>query len=161
MGASAIKSASASRGRSTGGRSVSRDKAGPDARTSRRAPSTRVGKAAKQDAVRRRRVMVAGGLVATLTITSALLLAMQPAPLGLESAKSLMSLSTPREVDALFQTSTPLQAKRWKYVYIHHAGAPSPAAAGESNGGPADHFVIGNGVGAGDGEIQVGPRWDT
>jgi hypothetical protein len=26
---------------------------------------------------------------------------------------------------------------------------------------PADHFVIGNGDGAVDGEIQIGQRWDT
>jgi hypothetical protein len=109
--------------------------------------------------------MVFGGLVTVLTVTSALLLAMQPAPLAPDAAKSLMALGSPAEIDALFETQAPVQAGRWQYIYVHHSGAStgSAAALADSNGPAAlvpDHFVIGNGDGAADGEIQVGQRWN-
>lgn len=57
---------------------------------------------------------------------------------------------------------------RWKYVVLHHSGTPSGNAKifeyfhryvrGMENG-LAYHFVIGNGHGSEDGEIQVGNRW--
>lgn len=55
----------------------------------------------------------------------------------------------------------------WKYVIIHHSASDSGSATefdryhrtvrGWDELGY--HFVIGNGRGAGDGQIQVGPRW--
>lgn len=111
-------------------------------------------------------MVVFAGLVATLTVTSALLLAMQPAPLDAEAGKTLMSLSTPADVGTLFDTRAVVRPGRWKYVYVHHAGAQAAGrAATTADNAPfasaPDHFVIGNGQGlVGDGEVQVGPRWD-
>lgn len=148
-------------------------KAAPEQRVIRRTvggssrASAAGGKSAKSPMTsRQRRVLVFGGLVAVLTITSALLLAMQPAPLAPDAARSLMSLTSPAEVDELFETQIPMRSARWKYIYIHHSGANAGSASSLADAsGPSisvpDHFVIGNGEGAGDGEIQMGQRWNT
>ncbi len=56
---------------------------------------------------------------------------------------------------------------RWKYIVIHHSGSDSGSARvfdayhrekGMENG-LAYHFVIGNGTLTGDGQIEVGSRW--
>ena len=64
-------------------------------------------------------------------------------------------------MDAIFQTRVNPKAGRWKYIYVHHSGTAMGNALSLSreNGGVPDHFVIGNGEGAIDGEIQIGPRW--
>lgn len=63
---------------------------------------------------------------------------------------------------------TPVQPGRWRYIVIHHSASRSGSAAGMDRyhrekrhmvNGLAYHFVIGNGRGAGDGEIEVGARW--
>src|SRR4051794_14741706 len=66
------------------------------------------GKPSAADGGRRRRGVVFGGLVGVLTVTSALLLAMQPAPLSPQSVRSLMSLTSPSDVDSLFDTQAPI-----------------------------------------------------
>lgn len=56
---------------------------------------------------------------------------------------------------------------RWQYIVAHHSAiekgnAAIYGAAHERRGmenGLAYHFVIGNGLDSGDGEIEVGPRW--
>jgi len=62
----------------------------------------------------------------------------------------------------------PVRQGRWKYIVFHHSGTPNGNAKifdyyhrnvrGMENG-LAYHFVIGNGHGSGDGEIEIGPRW--
>ncbi len=56
---------------------------------------------------------------------------------------------------------------RWKYIVAHHSAVRNGNAEsydryhrrrGMQNG-LAYHFVIGNGVDSGDGEIEIGPRW--
>lgn len=56
---------------------------------------------------------------------------------------------------------------RWKYIVAHHSATKYGNAEiydrnhrrrGMQNG-LAYHFVIGNGVNSGDGEIEIGPRW--
>jgi LysM repeat protein len=57
---------------------------------------------------------------------------------------------------------------RWEYIVTHHAGledgnATSYDGAHRRRGmenGLAYHFVIGNGRDSGDGEIEIGPRWE-
>jgi hypothetical protein len=108
-----------------------------------------------------RKVVVFAALLTVMTVTSALLLALAPAPLAPGAASSLFAVGTPDSLDAIFETSTPVQAGRWKDIYVHHSLTPAGSAAtlGESAGGLADHFVIGNGDGCGDGEVQVAQRW--
>jgi len=110
----------------------------------------------------RRRFIVFTSLIAVLTFTSALLLALAPAPLTPDAASSLFAVDAPSSMDAIFNTEVASPTSRWKYVYIHHSRTPGGNAItlGQQTGGLTDHFVIGNGDGALDGEIQVGQRWN-
>lgn len=60
-----------------------------------------------------------------------------------------------------------IDRSRWRYIVGHHSATKYGNAEiydknhrrrGMSNG-LAYHFVIGNGIDSGDGEIEVGPRW--
>ncbi|HWP41315.1 MAG TPA: peptidoglycan recognition family protein [Tepidisphaeraceae bacterium] len=95
-------------------------------------------------------------------MTSALLLALAPAPLTPDASSSLFAVDQPESMDAIFQTQVAARAGRWKYIYIHHSRTASGNAMSLSRGstGLGDHFVIGNGEGAIDGEIQIGQRWN-
>ncbi|HEV8293019.1 MAG TPA: peptidoglycan recognition family protein [Tepidisphaeraceae bacterium] len=57
-------------------------------------------------------------------------------------------------------------ANSWQYIVIHHSATPAGNAASFDRMHKAKgwdelgyHFVIGNGTGSGDGQIEVGPRW--
>jgi hypothetical protein len=119
----------------------------------------RTGRAVKKA---NRRIVVFISLVSVLTLTSALLLALAPAPLTPDSTSSLFALDTPEAMDAVFQTKVSPKATRWKYIYVHHSRLPNGNALtlAAEPGGLTDHFVIGNGDGAIDGEIQIGQRWN-
>jgi len=117
-----------------------------------------------------RKFIVFSCLVCVLTLTSALLLALAPAPLAPDSTTaSLFAISAPDSMDVIFQTRKPCETSRWKYIFVHHSKTPGGSAltvdqTSDSKGAPtgvADHFVIGNGDGAVDGEIQVSQRWDS
>ncbi len=110
-----------------------------------------------------RRVVVLTSLVLVLTLTSALLLALAPAPLTPDATNSLFAIDTPQTMDVIFQTDTPMRTGRWKYIYVHHSStvAGNALSLAQANRGVADHFVIGNGDGCMDGEIQIGPRWNA
>ncbi len=110
-----------------------------------------------------RRFIVFTSLIAVLTLTSALLLALAPAPLSPDASSSLFAIDAPQSMDVIFQTKTRCETNRWKYIYIRHSRTASGSALTITNPRsiPADHFVIGNGDGAVDGEIQIGQRWDT
>jgi hypothetical protein len=109
-----------------------------------------------------RKVIVFASLLAVMTVTSALLLALAPAPLTPGAVSSLFAVDSPDSLDTLFRTTQPVQAGRWTHIYIHHSLTPGGNAAslGESAGGLADHFVIGNGDGCDDGEVQIAQRWN-
>ena len=111
----------------------------------------------------RRRVIVLVSLVAVLTFTSALLLALAPAPLNPQASSSLFAVDAPQSLDVLFDTGVPVENGRWQDIYVHHSasvsGNASTLAQSGSTGGLPDHFVIGNGDGCADGEIQIGQRW--
>ena len=57
---------------------------------------------------------------------------------------------------------------RWRKIIVHHSATPVGDAASfdrfhkekrRMENGLAYHFVIGNGTGSRDGEIEIGPRW--
>ena len=59
--------------------------------------------------------------------------------------------------------------RTWRYIVAHHSGVDTGNAEIYGNyhrnkvgmrNGLAYHFVIGNGSKSGDGEIEIGPRWD-
>lgn len=108
----------------------------------------------------KRKVVVLTSLVGLLTGTSALLLALAPPPLAAEGY-NLSAADRSDFLDGIFHTTTPT-AGPWKYIYIHHSGTEGGSAATLSQPGLGlcDHFVIGNGDGCQDGEIQMGQRWN-
>jgi hypothetical protein len=115
------------------------------AKTTRKA---KAGTATQQKQGSQRKVIVFMALLTVMTATSALLLALAPAPLAPGAVSSLFAVGAPDSFDAVFQTSAPMEPGRWKYVYIHHSKTDGGSAAslGESGGGLPDHFVIGNGA---------------
>jgi hypothetical protein len=107
-----------------------------------------------------RNAIVFTSLFFTLSITSALLLALAPAPLAPATFTSLFAVDSPSSLDIIFNTQTPLA--RWKYIYIHHSQTPDGSAASLARDHVLqDHFVIGNGDGCVDGEIQITQKWNN
>jgi hypothetical protein len=109
-----------------------------------------------------RKVVVLTSLVALLSLASALLLALAPPPLAAEGLNSLSAGDHEPFLNEIFKTAIAAKADRWRYIYIHQSATPGGNAgslAGAATG-LCDHFVIGNGNGCEDGEIQVGPRWN-
>jgi hypothetical protein len=109
-----------------------------------------------------RNVVVFCLLLSSLTITSILLLVLSPAPLTPDAVVSLFAVDQPVSLDALYKTTQPIGDGRWSYIFIHHSQTASGNALllGQTTDGVGDHFVIGNGQGCGDGEIQISRRWN-
>jgi hypothetical protein len=107
--------------------------------------------------------MVLGGLLGAMTATSLLLMAVSPQPLVPDATSSLFAVpGNPESLDSVFDTRVAVQPGHWKSIYIHHSRTPSGSALSlaQPDRGMGDHFLIGNGDGCVDGEIQVGQRWD-
>jgi hypothetical protein len=96
-----------------------------------------------------------------LAFTAALLKALDPGPLPADANTSLFAISDGQSIDRIFQTNPRLRNGRWRYIYIHQSLTASGNAMtlGQGPEGLADHFVIGNGDGSADGEVQIGRRW--
>lgn len=97
-----------------------------------------------------------------------LLLLDHPAPHQILAATTpgIRGTNAPRP-DCVLPTAAPLERERWNAIVVHHSGLPAGDAAsierhqqGAGITGLGYHFVIGNGHGAGDGEIHVGYRWN-
>ncbi len=65
--------------------------------------------------------------------------------------------------------SAPVRKARWRYIVVHNSGTKQGNAKAfdfyhtnvrKMQNGLAYHFVIGNGTASGDGEIEVGARWE-
>jgi hypothetical protein len=110
----------------------------------------------------RRKFIVFSSLIGVLTLTSAALLALAPAPLTSGTATSLFAVEAPQSLDAIFSTATPAAQGQWKYIYVHHSRTLGGNATTlpQAADGLGDHFLIGNGEGSVDGEIQVSQRWN-
>jgi hypothetical protein len=89
-------------------------------------------------------------------------LAARPAP----AAQATFTRTLPRygEAPALWQPSG--TERSWQYIVVHHSATTSGSAARFDAVHRAKgwdelgyHFVIGNGTGSGDGEVEVGGRW--
>lgn len=109
-----------------------------------------------------RKFIVFASLVGVLMLTSALLLALAPAPLAPDATHSLLAVESSGAMDVVFNTSVQGRPDSWKFIYIHHSKTHGGNATslGHPESGLGDHFLIGNGEGAADGEIQMSLRWD-
>ncbi len=109
-----------------------------------------------------RKIVVLTSLMAMLSLASALLLFLAPPPLSAEGFSSLSASDHGPFLDEIFKTSIPARAQRWNYIFIHHSGTSGGDAQSliRPTTGLCDHFVIGNGDGCQDGQIEMGPRWN-
>jgi hypothetical protein len=110
----------------------------------------------KVDPASKRKVVVASSLLGVLALTSALLLALEPGQMRPETAGPNLLAA----VDPVLDTKVPINLGRWRYIYIHQSGSPQGSAAALTGPeGLGDHFVIGNGEGSANGELEIGTRW--
>jgi len=109
----------------------------------------------------RRTAIVLVALFGMLAFTGALLKALDPGPLSQDLSTSLFAIGGDQNIERVFETRPSIRAGRWQHIYIHQSQSASGNAATLAQGaeGLADHFVIGNGDGCGDGEVQIGQRW--
>ena len=113
-----------------------------------------------------RKLIVLTSLVTVLTVTSALLLALAPPPLAAQTPYDSLSAedsvgNASDLIDAIFNTRVPARPERWKYIYVHQTDTVTgnTFTLASAPGGLGDHFVIGNGHGCPDGQIQMSQRW--
>jgi hypothetical protein len=99
-------------------------------------------------------------LFGMLAFTGALLKALDPGPLAADASSSLFAIGD-QTMSRIFETAAPVRQSQWKYIYVHQSltNGGDASTLGRGPGGLADHFVIGNGDGCADGEIQIGRRW--
>jgi len=129
--------------------------------SSKRKPARAAAKTARS-AGSHRKSIVFGTLFAMLAFTAALLKALDPGPLPADATTSLYAVTgSDQSIDRIFQTAPTPRQGRWRYIYIHQSLTTSGNAMtlGQGPEGLADHFVIGNGDGSADGELQIGRRW--
>lgn len=115
---------------------------------------------------KRRTAIVLVTLVGAMTITSMLLMALEPAPLAQRGPISLQAIEQPTSPEQiLFTTERPID-KQWRSVVIQFSGADYGSAEWIGNRhelmgheGLAYHFVVNNGNGGPDGRIEMGYRW--
>lgn len=118
-------------------------------------------------------MVVLGALVAAMTVTSGLLIFLEPGPVVSTPGVSLQSIDRADRTDPgartqgkLFHTSA-MQVP-WGSIVIHDSRTPQGSAQTLNRvhqqlgrGGLGYHFVIDNGPGSDDGKIEVGFRWSS
>jgi hypothetical protein len=111
----------------------------------------------------KRKVVVLTSLVALLSLASALLLALAPPPLVAEGYNSLSASDHGPFLDEIFKTTIAPKPEQWKFIYVHQSAtnAGNAASLARAGSGVCDHFIIGNGNGCEDGELEVSPRWNN
>ena len=141
---------------------VDRNKAG-NAMAGKQSSSKTTPKISKKAQESRRKVRMIAGFGCGLVATAMLLNVVSPPPNEAQASPVLLALDSSETISRVL---TPVQGRSWKYIYIHHSktvGGDAQALAGTGELG--DHFVIcngegGDGEGGGDGDVQVGRRWD-
>lgn len=118
-------------------------------------------------------MVVLGSLLGSMAIGSGLLLLLEPTkgeggPLVRSAAKApLFAIGEPSDpADRIFHVEPEPAPHRWTSIVIRCSGGSKGSAALLDDvhqraglGDLAYHFVIGNGNGAADGDLQMGPRW--
>ena len=116
----------------------------------------------------RRTLLVLASLVVAMTLASGVLLMLEPRPLAPGNPIVLTSLDTQTKPETvLFDTQTPADSHGWTSIVIQQSGTSEGSAAtlGKLHeriglGGLGYHFVVGNGKGSPDGQIEAGFRWN-
>jgi len=98
-----------------------------------------------------------------LTLASAILLLLAPPPLAAEGFNSLSAADHGPFLDGIFKTAVQPKGDQWKFIYttISATAGGNAETLAIPGTGLCDHFLIGNGSGLPDGEIQISPRWNS
>ncbi len=117
----------------------------------------------------RRTIVVWVCLLVSMSSVAGLLMALEPTPIPSADGVAMPLLVVDQggdAFDAVFRTNPEPQADRWQAIVIHHSGQPygnnetiADLHQSLGYGGLGYHFVIGNGSGTADGEVQTGYRW--
>jgi hypothetical protein len=112
----------------------------------------------------RRTLIVLTTLIAAMTLAASLLLIFEPGSTALMGV-SLSAVNPVDDHEELFDTTAP-PAAGWQNIAIHFSGAAygSVQTLAEQHqrlglGSLGFHLVLGNGQGADDGAVEIGPRW--
>ena len=109
--------------------------------------------------------VVWGTLAVSMSFVAGALAVIEDRPLPSPAALTEVDAKAPASLRAVFDR-TSIDDSRWEGIVIHHSGSTtgspdSISALHRDRGfrGLGYHFVIGNGLGAADGEVHVGYRW--
>ncbi len=112
----------------------------------------------------KRTLSVLGALVTGMTVTSVLLLILEPGPVAPVSGVTLRSVD--QRADPQRKLFSPAQMHAWQAIVIHDSGALegssrtlNHAHEQAGRGGLGYHFVVNNGSMEDDGLIEIGFRW--
>lgn len=110
----------------------------------------------------RRRAVVMMTFLGSIAGVSLLLMLLAPAPLAPDASRTLFATGVAESIEQALEPGAPPGVGRWRRVFVHHSRTDygSAATLGRGPHGLGDHFLIGNGRGCADGEIQVSRRWD-
>lgn len=121
----------------------------------------------------RRTLIVLGSLLGAMTVAAGMLMLLEPTKAGEQrlprfSEVSLAAFDQPKNpTDALFAVNPQPTGQRWSSIVIRFSGSDqgSGHTLGELHkragvGDLAYHFTLGNGQGAPDGLVEIGPRWE-
>lgn len=114
-----------------------------------------------------RTVIVWLGLLVSMTATAGLLLWLEPSPVNRGNMLALQAADSPHpSIERQLATEVHLKPERWRIILIHHSGQQQGATeqihqlhCDLGYGGNGFHFVIGNGNGMPDGQVEAGYRW--
>ena len=117
----------------------------------------------------RRTQIVWGALLGSMTLVGGILLMLEGTPAPNMNGIALaapVAAGSASPMEAIYRTRAPIDETQWDGIVIHHTGSPygSPeqiSARHIERGlhGLGYHFLVGNGNGAGNGELHVGYRW--
>lgn len=113
--------------------------------------------------------LVWGSFAAAMTLVTGALFVLggrDAGPLTGRTITPLASINSAQTIESVFTPAATIEAGSWDAIVIHHTGQPSgsPASIDQAHreaglAGLGYHFVIGNGVQMGDGEVHAGFRW--
>jgi len=113
--------------------------------------------------------LVWGSFAAAMTLMTAALFVLggrDAGPLTGRTFTPLANINTANTLESIFTPAVDIDPGRWDAIVIHDTGQPSgsPASIDHAHrdaglAGLGYHFVIGNGVQMGNGEVHAGFRW--
>lgn len=123
-------------------------------RSSPKLSATRI-QSARKPQESRRKLVVFSALAGSLTVTALFLQLLSPPPVRAQVHSTVLMGDPIERISARIEENA---VRSWKYIYIHQSKT-NYIETKSSADDVTDHFVIGNGAGAGDGDLLLSYRW--